>query len=105
MALPGQTRREPATDPKTRFSSRVEEYRKFRPGYPSETAGLLQSECRLSRKSVVADIGSGTGIMTQLLLPHCQLVYAVEPNDEMRRASEDLLGRDARFMSIRGSAE
>src|SRR5437870_3475733 len=105
MALRGQIRREPATDPKRRFSSRVDEYKKFRPGYPAAIVGLLQAECHLTQESVVADIGSGTGIMTQVFLPHCSLVYAVEPNNEMRGASEELLGHDAKFISIRGSAE
>ena len=34
-------------DPTRRFSSRVENYVRFRPGYPKEILGLLQSECGL----------------------------------------------------------
>jgi SAM-dependent methyltransferase len=43
--------------------------------------------------------------MTQLLLPHCGTVYAVEPNDGMRLAAEDFLGNDPRLISIKGTAE
>src|SRR5262249_43061231 len=95
----------PGTDSRTRFSGRVEDYRRYRPGYPPELIALLQAECHLSRDSIVADIGSGAGTLTQLLLPHSKLVYAVEPNHDMRIAAEDALGSDPGFVSINGSAE
>jgi len=51
-----------------RFSSRVEDYVRSRPSYPSAAIDLLATRCGLSPAAVVADIGSGTGILTELLL-------------------------------------
>ncbi|MBI4978699.1 MAG: class I SAM-dependent methyltransferase [Spirochaetes bacterium] len=92
-------------DSTKRFSDRVDDYRKYRPGYPFEIINLLNEKCGLTKNSTVADVGSGTGILTGLLLPHAGLVYAVEPNDAMRKAAEDDLSRYASFRSINGTAE
>jgi SAM-dependent methyltransferase len=88
-----------------RFSSRVDDYVKYRPSYPAEVIALLQSRCELTRSSVVADVGSGTGILTELLLTTGATVFAVEPNREMRGAAERLLHQHANFRSIDGTAE
>ena len=74
--------------PESRFSGRAELYAKFRPGYPGTVIDVLREEAGLSAKSVVADVGSGTGISARLLAPHVELVYAVEPNAEMRAEAE-----------------
>ena len=92
-------------DPTRRFSSRVENYAKYRPGYPVAILGLLRDECQFTSASVVADIGSGTGILTELLLGQGNEVFAVEPNREMREAAERQLDRQAGFHSIDGRAE
>lgn len=92
-------------DPTQRFSSRVENYIRFRPGYPDELIELLQRECGLNPQAMVADIGSGTGKLTELLLPAGCAVIAVEPNREMREAGERLLGRFPCFTSVAGTAE
>ncbi|MGB8507010.1 MAG: class I SAM-dependent methyltransferase [Pyrinomonadaceae bacterium] len=94
-----------AIDPTRRFSSRVENYIKYRPTYPPEVVSLLKSECGLTRDSVVADIGSGTGIMSGLLLKENCLVYGVEPNREMREAGERLLKKYENFVSVNATAE
>jgi ubiquinone/menaquinone biosynthesis C-methylase UbiE len=88
-----------------RFSSRVDNYVKYRPGYPREIIDLLVAECGLTPESVVADIGSGTGIVAELFLRHGNKVYGVEPNREMREAAERLLKAHANFKSIDGKAE
>ncbi len=59
----------------------------------------------LSKAATVADVGSGTGIFTRLLLDAGATVYAVEPNDAMRGAAESDLGGRPRFTSVAGSAE
>jgi SAM-dependent methyltransferase len=92
-------------DSTTRFSSRVANYIKYRPGYPVEITALLNRECRLTSASVVADIGSGTGILTRLFLRNGNVVHAVEPNREMREAAEGLLGDDPKFRSVDATAE
>lgn len=95
----------PVMDPTARFSDRASDYVKARPSYPREMLGILRIECGLGERSVVADLGSGTGIFTRLLLESGARVHAVEPNDEMRAAAERDLGHDPRFFSVRGRAE
>ena len=88
-----------------RFSSRVENYIKYRPSYPAAVLELLSSRCGLGAGSVVADVGSGTGILTELLLETGAAVFAVEPNLAMREAAERNLNDYGRFRSIDGTAE
>jgi SAM-dependent methyltransferase len=92
-------------DPTRRFSSRVDHYVRSRPGYPREVLRLLEQECGFSANSVVADIASGTGIFTRLLLEHGNRVFGVEPNDEMRQAGEEFLAAFPQFISVAGTAE
>jgi SAM-dependent methyltransferase len=65
----------------------------------------LRDEYGLTSEAVVADIGSGTGILSELFLRNGNLVYAVEPNDEMRLAAEQLLAGYPNFYSVNGRAE
>ena len=73
-------------DSTRRFSSRVENYVRYRPAYPSAVLDLLKQECGLTTASVTADIASGTGIFTRILLENGNRVYGVEPNADMRAA-------------------
>lgn len=91
--------------PTERFSSRVENYVRYRPSYPAEVLELLRGDCGLTAGSVVADIGSGTGKLTELLLRSRCRIFGVEPNQEMREAAERLLGRNPSFSSVAASAE
>ena len=93
------------SDATQRFSSRVSDYVRYRPSYPSQVVDLLKSECGLTRDSVLADIAFGTGIFTQLLLENGNHVYGVEPNREMRQAGEDFLASYSHFKSVSGTAE
>jgi SAM-dependent methyltransferase len=93
----------PSLDSKHRFSNRVENYVRYRPGYPAEIAALLRDECGLTNDSVVADIGSGTGKLSELFLNAGCKVFGVEPNKEMREAGERM--NHPRFTSIDASAE
>src|ERR1039457_1285972 len=70
--------------PTARFSDRVENYARYRPGYPLEVIELLRTECGLQPSHFVADIAAGTGLFTRLLLENGNSVFAVEPNLEMR---------------------
>ncbi len=92
-------------DPTQRFTSRAENYARYRPGYPPEVIDCLREACGLTPHSVVADIGSGTGILTALFLGNGNQVYAVEPNAAMRAAAEAALGDQPNFVSINGRAE
>ncbi len=88
-----------------RFSDRVDAYIKYRPSYPAEIVKLLKEKCGLTEKTVIADIGSGTGIFTKLLLDNGNQVFAVEPNKEMRQAAELQLKNYPDFVSIDAPAE
>ena len=92
-------------DPKQRFSSRVQDYVRFRPGYPDALIDALCEHGALTPGADVAELGSGTGIFTGRLLERGLHVFAVEPNDAMRTAAEQLLGADPGFTSVRGAAE
>ncbi|MBK7157872.1 MAG: class I SAM-dependent methyltransferase [Ignavibacteria bacterium] len=93
------------SDNTNRFSNRVENYVKYRPGYPLEIIDFLKNECALSGKTIIADIGSGTGISAKLFLNNGNIVYGVEPNKEMREAAENFLKEYPEFISINGTAE
>ena len=92
-------------DAKQRFSNRVADYARYRPGYPSGVVQLLREQCDLRPEHVIADIGSGTGLLSKLFLDHGNLVFGVEPNPEMRAAGEAFLQQYANFHSVSGSAE
>ncbi len=89
----------------TRFSDRVEDYIKYRPGYPEEIIGILANEIGLNQDSIVADVGSGTGISTNLFLKNGNKVFGIEPNKKMREAAELIFGTNSNFISVNGTAE
>jgi SAM-dependent methyltransferase len=95
----------PTERPTERFTTRAGDYARYRPGYPAEAVALLKERCGLVPGAAAADLGSGTGILTRLLLECGARVFAVEPNDAMRAAAEASLGGSPRFVSVKGSAE
>jgi SAM-dependent methyltransferase len=95
----------PASNATSRFSDRVENYVRYRPGYPPEVMEELKAECGLAPSHVVADVASGTGIWTRMLLENGNPVFGVEPNAEMREAGARLLAAFPKFTSVVGTAE
>ncbi len=95
----------PASNATSRFSDRVENYVRYRPSYPPEALAALKSECGLNPGHVVADVASGTGIWSRILLENGNGVFGVEPNVDMRQAGERLLAEFPKFSSIAGTAE
>ena len=91
-------------DQTQRFSGRVENYARFRPSYPHAVLGFLETECGLT-SAFVADVGSGTGILSGKFLENGNRVFGVEPNDGMREAGERLLRRYPNFTNVAGTAE
>ncbi len=65
----------------------------------------MERELSFSQDSVVADVGSGTGILSELMLKNGNRVFGVEPNDDMRRIAEANLAKYLNLTSISGSAE
>lgn len=95
----------PAPDAKSRFSNRVADYVATRPSYPAGVLDILRAEAGLTPQTLVADIGSGTGLSAELFLKNGNVVYGVEPNADMRLAGESLLAGHPDFHSVTGSAE
>jgi SAM-dependent methyltransferase len=85
--------------PTTRFSDRVENYVKYRPSYPIDIIPFLENRIGLNKDHRIADIGSGTGIFSELFLKNGYAVVGIEPNENMRRAAEYRLGNYASFLS------
>jgi SAM-dependent methyltransferase len=92
-------------DPTKRFSIRAQDYVKYRPTYPTAVLECLIAEYGLTETAVITDIGSGTGLLSQLFLDNGNVVYGVEPNEEMRAAGEVYLAGYAHFHSVNGRAE
>jgi SAM-dependent methyltransferase len=95
----------PAPNATQRFSNRVDNYIRYRPGYPAAILDLLRERCGLSPQARIADIGFGTGILTRMLLENGNTVFGIEPNQEMREAGERLLAGFPNFRSVDGTAE
>lgn len=93
------------TNPTRRFAERVEYYILYRPKYPAAVLEFFKAELGLLPTHTIADIGSGTGFLTELWLKHGNIVWGVEPNREMREAGEKLLKSYAKFHSRDGTAE
>ena len=94
------------TDPKERFSNRVDDYVRCRPGYPAALFERLAAHGCLDAGSLVVDVGSGTGILSRgLLAAGGARVVGIEPNAAMRAAAEKALAGHPRFESVDASAE
>lgn len=92
-------------DSKQRFSSRVADYVRYRPGYPATALDVLRTECALRPYHVIADVGSGTGFLSELFLKNGNRVYGIEPNQPMREAGDEYLSIYDNFVGIDASAE
>jgi SAM-dependent methyltransferase len=89
----------------TRFSNRVDNYVKHRPGYPDSIVQLLQQYFGADTSKIIVDIGAGTGISSEIFLKAGYRVTAVEPNKEMREKSIELLAHYPGFTAVNGTAE
>ena len=95
----------PVSNATSRFSDRVKNYVRYRPGYPKDVLRVLENACRLEPDHAIADTASGTGIWTRMLLENGNRVFGIEPNAEMRQAGECLLVEFPNFTSVAGTAE
>lgn len=93
------------SDTVERFSNRVENYIKYRPGYPREILGYLVENAGFTSESIIADVGCGTGISSRMFLTNGNTVYGVEPNAAMRAAAAEQLGDFTNFRLLDGTAE
>ena len=88
-----------------RFSTKADIYRKFRPPYPKTLIDYLYSQVGFTKDSKIADVGSGTGIFSRLLIEKGSHVYCVEPNFDMRNTAENELSEFENISFINAAAE
>lgn len=93
------------SSPQERFSSRVDDYAKYRPGYPAPLVAWALEQTLGATPQRVADIGAGTGISSRQFLDAGLSVVAVEPNAAMRAAALAWLADYPAFTAVAGSAE
>ena len=84
---------------------RSDNYVKYRPGYPGSVISHLSEIGILNGNSVIADIGSGTGLSAKMFLENGNVVFGIEPNKEMREAGEHFLEAYPNFHSVDATAE
>ena len=88
-----------------RFTGRALFYSTSRPSYPSRILDILRTEIGFDQTYVIADIGSGTGLLSELFLTNGNRVIGVEPNDDMRLFAQNKLGKSQKFLNVKGTAE
>lgn len=72
-----------------RFDGRAEVYARYRERYdPEIVLPLLRKGCGLTPEWVIADLGAGTGMLSDVFLANGNRVIAIEPNAEMRDQCE-----------------
>lgn len=88
-------------EPTQRFTQVAAIYDQYRPSYPEAVVQKLA----LSPTQRVAEIGSGTGILTRQLLATGASIFAIEPNAAMRVFAEQRFGDHPNFTSLDARAE
>lgn len=95
----------PERDSVQRFDDRVEDYARYRPGYPADIVSIAREHLGLPSGARIADVGSGTGKSSLPFLEAGFEVFGVEPNAAMRAAATSELRRRNLFHSVDGTAE
>jgi SAM-dependent methyltransferase len=89
-----------------KFTGRVAAYVEYRERYdPEVVLPLLRDWCGLRPEWTVADVGAGTGMLSDVFLAGGNRVIAVEPNAEMRQACAELHEGNPRLTLMDGTAE
>lgn len=89
-----------------RFSGKAMAYARYRERYaPEILLPRLRAWCGLIPEWTVADIGAGTGMLSDVFLEHGNRVLAIEPNEEMRKMCADLHGSNLQLEIVDGTAE
>lgn len=92
-------------DNTTKFTGRASAYAQARPSYATEFFEYLTNTMGISKDSVFADIGSGTGKFSKQILEIGCKVFCVEPNADMRKEAEHQLSGYKGFISVNGTDE
>ena len=89
-----------------RFDGRAADYDLYRERYdPNEILAPLRDWCGLTPEWLVADVGAGTGMLSDVFLANGNRVIAIEPNTEMRAACAHLHQGESRLEIRGGTAE
>lgn len=94
-----------AMDTKTIYSAKAEKYAKYRWDYAPQAINAIVEITRMSCKSMLADLGAGTGILTRHFVDKTQKIYAIEPNLEQRQILERQLQSFPSVSVLGASAE
>ena len=94
-----------AMDTSKLFDGYAKDYAAGRPDYAMELIECMYGKHGISKDSVIADIGSGTGKFARHLIERGSEVFCVEPNDDMRQTAERELSEFPNFHSVKGDAE
>jgi SAM-dependent methyltransferase len=86
------------------FDGKAERYARNRLDYSPLAIEAIIAVTGLGKTSVIADLGAGTGMLTQHFVDHVGHVFAIEPNDDMRRLALSRLGRLESLHLIKGTA-
>ena len=92
-------------DPYSKFSSKAEIYHQYRWDYHPDAMAQMCQFSGINQNSVVADIGSGTGMLTAQLVSQVKQVYAIEPNEVMRNIAIKNLAQYPAFLSVDALAD
>ena len=88
-----------------RFTSKADLYDKFRPKYSGEFIDYIYKYLGISDNTVVADIGAGTGILSEEFLKRGSSVICVEPNKKMLEQAKCKLQQFKKVSFINATAE
>jgi SAM-dependent methyltransferase len=91
-----------AIDP---YTERVMAYARYRWEFAPEAVQAFLASCGLTPEWVVADVGSGTGMVARHLVERARAVLAVEPNAAMRRAAFEGLGHHPSYRAVGASSD
>jgi len=92
-------------DPIAAYDGKAEDFAQHRLSYARGAIDVILETTGLDTTWIVADIGAGTGHVAKHFVGRVERLYAVEPNDDMRRQAERSLGGFAAFVSVSGTAE
>src|SRR5207237_342989 len=78
-------------NPTGRFTGLAANYAKYRPSYPAAALDFIEAHCELGPRSLLVDVGCGTGISSRLFAERGIPIIGVDPNDEMRQQAKTAL--------------